>query len=472
MEEEKNKIPEDLNLLSPEDFRKKVWSVEGTKFLLSEMIRLGFWPKERTFEDLQPPDETARRRELEHEINSLRAKIGKYGNEEKILKQIRQQMWDESKKKRAEKKLWKEQEKAEKKRLWEEKKEGLILYLGHGVSGGLSDEISDHEKLQNLGLPEISTPVELAKYMGIEISKVRWLTYHRNCTTMSHYHNFTIPKKRGGTRKISSPKPLLRKAQNWIKANILDKILPEPCVHGFIKGKSIMSNATGHIANDIVINMDLKDFFPTIKFKRVKGMFRSFGYSESLSIVLSLLCTEPPRERVSYKGKIYDVSLGDRELPQGACTSPAITNIICRHMDIRLKGKAESLGFNYTRYADDLTFSGNILKHTGKLLNDVTSIVSNEGFEVHPDKTRVFHKSRRQEVTGIVVNKKLSVSREEIKKFRAILHNCEKHGIESQNKEKHPNFIAYLRGYCSYISMVDSEKGKKFREQLDRISGR
>jgi 2'-5' RNA ligase len=112
------------------------------------------------------------------------------------------------------------------------------------------------------------------------------------------------------------------------------------------------------------------------------------------------------------------------------------------------------------------------MKHTGKLIKDITSIVSNEGFEVHPDKTRVFHKSRRQEVTGIVVNRKLSVSRDDIKKFRAILHNCEKHGIESQNKEKHPNFIAYLRGYCSFISMVDSEKGKKFREQIDRISGK
>lgn len=474
MDEEKNKIPQDLNLLSPDEFRKKVWSIDGTKFLLSEMTRLGFWPKERTYEDLQPPNEMTRMKELQQEINSLRAKIGKYGNEEKILKQIRQQMWDESKKRRAEKKVQKEQEKAEKKRLWEEKKKGLVLYLGEGVSGGLSDETADNEKREHLGLPEISSPIEMAKYMEIEVSKLRWLTYHRKCTTLSHYHNFTIPKKTGGQRKISSPKPLLRKAQNWIKANILDKLHPEECVHGFIKGKSIMSNATGHVASDLVINMDLKDFFPTIKFKRVKGMFRSFGYSEAVAIVLSLLCTEPPRERVSYNGKIYNVSLGDRELPQGACTSPAVTNIICRHMDIRLKGKAESLGFNYTRYADDLTFSGpkDSMKDTGKLLKDVTSIVSNEGFEVHPDKTRVFHKSRRQEVTGIVVNKKLSVSRDDIKKFRAILHNCEKHGIESQNKEKHPNFIAYLRGYCSYISMVDCEKGKKFREQLDRISGK
>ena len=303
MEEEKNKIPQDLNLLSPDEFRKKVWSIDGTKFLLSEMTRLGFWPKERTYEDLQPSDEMARMKELQQEINFLRAKIGKYGNEEKILKQIRQQMWDESKKRRAEKKVQKEQEKAEKKRLWEEKKKGLVLYLGEGVSGGLSDETADNAKLEHLGLPEISGPIELAKYMEIEVSKLRWLTYHRKCTTLSHYHNFTIPKKRGGARKISSPKPLLRKAQNWIKANILDKLHPEECVHGFIKGKSIMSNAIDHVAHDLVINMDLKDFFPTIKFKRVKGMFRSFGYSESVSIVLSLLCTEPPREKVSYKGK-------------------------------------------------------------------------------------------------------------------------------------------------------------------------
>jgi len=471
MSEEKFNLPDDLSRISPDEFRRAVWSADGNRFLLSVMTRLGFWPEERTFEMLEPPEEMARIRELQDGITNLRKEIKQYGNEAKILKQIRKEMWDESKKRRAEKKAQKLRDKLEKSRIWQEKKKDLVLHLGKGVSGGLSNEETDEKKLAELGLVKISTAKELAEHTGMELARLKWLTYHRNCTTLCHYHRFSVPKRRGGERKLSSPKSHLRQAQTWVKENILDKISSHEVAHGFIKGRSILSNALPHVAQDIVVNMDLKDFFPTVTFKRVKGMFRSFGYSEAVSIVLALICTEPPRERVSFKGKIYNVSLGERQLPQGACTSPPITNIICRRLDKRLEGKARELGFTYTRYADDLSFSGqkNSFKDLGKLLKDVTAIVSFEGFTVHPDKTRVLHKSRRQEVTGLVVNKKANINRKDIRKFRAILHNCEKHGLESQNKENHPNFIAYLRGYCSFISMVDKDKGKEFSEQIDRI---
>lgn len=471
MSEEKFNIPDDLTLISPNDLRRAVWSADGTRVMLSLMTRLGFWPKERTLEDLEPPEEQNRLKELQEEISRLRIAVRKYGNEEAVLKEIRKEMWDESKKRRAEKKERKEKEKEEKRKAWEEKKKDLVLYLGEGVSGGLSNETSDREKLESLSLPVITTPIELAQNIGISLSKLRWLTYHRNCTTICHYYQFTIPKKRGGERKLSSPKPILRTAQSWVKEAILDKISPHEVAHGFIKERSILSNAMPHTGNAVVVNMDIKDFFPSVTFKRVKGMFRSFGYSESLSILLALLCTEPPVETVRYKDRVYNVSLGQRCLPQGACTSPAVTNIICTGLDKRLKGKADALGFNYTRYADDMTFSGNSssFRDLGKLLKDVTDIVSFEGFLIHPDKTRIFHKSRRQEVTGLVVNRKPGINRKDLKKFRAILHNCEKNGIEGQNLENHTNFIAYLRGYCSFISMIDQEKGKNFLEQLDRI---
>ena len=471
MSEEELKLPEDLTLISPDEFRRAAWGQDGTRFLISVMVRLGFWPEDVTMDELDPPEESARMKEIQSEINKIKNEIRKYGNEAKILKQIRKEMWDESKKRRAEKKEKKLQDLIEKRKEWEEKKKDLVIYLGEDVSGGLSEVTSDKEKIEELGLPVISTPQETAEKLDIKLSQLRWLTYHRKCATLCHYTRFHIPKKRGGTRKLSSPKPLLRSTQAWIKENILDKITSEEVAHGFIKKRSILSNALPHIGQDIVVNMDLKDFFPTITFKRVKGMFKSLGYSEAVATVLSLLCTEPPRERVSYKGKIYNVSLGERQLPQGASTSPPITNIICRNLDRRLKGKAESLGFTYTRYADDLSFSGpkSSFKDLGKLIRDVTSIVSFEGFTVHPDKTRVLHKSQKQEVTGLVVNKKIGIGRKEIRKFRAILHNCEKHGLESQNKENHPNFIAYLKGYCSFISMVDKEKGEKFSEQINRI---
>jgi retron-type reverse transcriptase len=306
--------------------------------------------------------------------------------------------------------------------------------------------------------------------MGISVGKLRWLTYHRDLVTLVHYHRFSIPKRKGGERLISAPKSSLKLAQAWVLENILSKLPAHDAAQGFIKGKSILHNAAPHVGKAVVVNLDLKDFFPSITFKRVKGLFRSFGYSEAVATVLALLCTEPPRQAVTHDGKMYHVAVADRQLPQGACTSPAITNLLCRHLDKRLSGLAAQLGFTYTRYADDMTFSSDSDKDVGKLINAVKDICAFEGLHVHPEKIRVLRKAQRQEVTGIVVNEKANLSRRDLRRLRAILHNCEKHGIESQRNGR-PDFLPYLRGLVAYVRMVNPEQGAKFAEQLARITG-
>src|SRR5690606_4385414 len=180
----------------------------------------------------------------------------------------------------------------------------------------------------------------------------------------------------------------------WVLANILNKLEPEPDAHGFVRRRSILTNAQPHVGRAVVVNLDLSGFFPTLTFRRVKGLFGKLGYSEHASTVLALLTTEPPRAHAELDGKVWGVALGERVLPQGACTSPALTNAICRRLDRRLRGLAARHGFEYTRYADDLTFSGGhhersdqgARRKVGLLLKSVRAILLDEGFVEHPDK--------------------------------------------------------------------------------------
>ena len=149
-----------------------------------------------------------------------------------------------------------------------------------------------------------------------------------------------------------------------------------------------MTNAKPHIGSEVVINVDIEEFFPTVTFPRIRGVFRSFGYPETVATILALLCSEAEVSTVQLDGQTYYVGRGDRFLPQGAPTSPAITNIICRGLDARLTRTAEELGFRYTRYADDITFSGSpdSSANTGKALRRIDYLVAREGFQVHPKK--------------------------------------------------------------------------------------
>ncbi len=202
--------------------------------------------------------------------------------------------------------------------------------------------------------------------------------------------------------------------------------------HGFVQGRSILSNAAPHVGRDVVVNFDLKDFYPSLTWKRVRGKFRGLGYSEAVATVLALICTEPDVDEIELDGQRLYAKRGPRRLPQGAPASPALTNLICLRLDRRLCGLAAKLGFTYTRYAGGMTFpaSGEAAKKTGALLKFVAEIVTAGGFTVHPDKTRVMRSHRRQEVTGLTVNERIAVPRDTLRRFRALLHRIETTGPE------------------------------------------
>jgi hypothetical protein len=215
----------------------------------------------------------------------------------------------------------------------------------------------------------------------------------------------------------------------------------------------------------VVINLDLKDFFPTITYPRVWGVFRALGYSRAAATILALLCTEPQTTTVKMDGQTWHVATGPRLLPQGAPTSPALTNILCRRLDKRLSTFAQNRGLTYTRYADDLTFSSKtpLTTHAGGLLSLVRRVLREEGFQVHPDKTRVLRRGRQQEVTGVVVNDKLSVDRKTLTRFRAVLFQIERDGPQGKRWGNSDDVIAAVEGYANFVMMVDPEKGRAFK---------
>jgi retron-type reverse transcriptase len=346
-----------------------------------------------------------------------------------------------------------------------------ILFLGRGVSGWLGQRTSEVEKLAALGLPLLSTPAELAAALGLTIPRLRWLAFHNEVTTRVHYVSFTVPKKSGGCRILSAPHRTLAVAQRWVLTNIVACLPVENPAHGFLPGRSILSNADAHVGRAVVVNLDLESFFPSITFPRVRSVFRRAGYSPAVATILALLCTECPRKPVRYEGKLYHVATGPRGLPQGACTSPGLSNQVARRLDRRLGGLAAKLDATYTRYADDLTFSGGpgLNAKVGYLMARVRHLAEEEGFTVNAQKSRVQRRNQAQVVTGLVVNDRPGVARKEVRRLRAILHRARTEGLEQQNRDGRPNFRTWLEGKIAYVSMVRPDVGAKLRLALETL---
>ncbi len=269
--------------------------------------------------------------------------------------------------------------------------------------------------------------------------------------------------------------------QKQILKHILSKVPPHTAAHGFVNGRSTVSNATPHVGAELVVKFDLKDFFPTVHYFRVMGLFASIGYpvgncmfgtddeSNQIAPVLARLCCYTPNPKL----------WGSATLPQGAPTSPAVSNLVCRRLDARLAGLAEANTGTYTRYADDLTFSFKSAEglKLGRFRWWVDQVCQQEGFTVNQRKFRVIRASQRQVVTGIVVNDGVRVPRELRRELRAIVHNCETQGVESQAK-RHPKFNGsvgafgqYLRGIAAYLNMVQPEHGAALLRRVHVLLG-
>ena len=252
------------------------------------------------------------------------------------------------------------------------------------------------------------------------------------------YRQFKVRKKSGGERVIHEPLPSLKEIQRWVLENILYVSQPSRYTKGFVPKLSIKDNARFHRAQRKVLSLDLKDFFPTVKRHRVYGLFHSFGYSQPVANLLARLCTL------------------ENVLPQGAPTSPAITNLICRSLDKRIAGFALKHKLRYTRYADDITFSGEF--NVGALITLVRSIVESEGFTLNENKTRLMEAHQRQEVTGIVVNHHLQAPRKMRRELRKAIHYIEQYGLNShlnQIGETRRNYIKHLVGIATFIIHIN-----------------
>jgi retron-type reverse transcriptase len=444
------------------------------ELVLEEMVRLGFWPA-RSGTPGDPRDEVHRRAELEKQLRALTSEQSRLGNLERLKRELRKQRMAQSKRKQQETKERRERERVAKAEAWKARKAKELLFLGRGVSGGLSQRTPDVARLERQGLPKLETPEVLAQALGLSVGQLRGLCYARVVYTRTNYVRFALPKKPGGLRLISAPLPRLKAAQHWVLKNLLEKLPVHEAAHGFRPGRSIVSNAQPHVGAAVVVNLDLKDFFPTVMYPRVKGFFVKLGYSEATATALALLCTEPDVDEVELDGQRYYVAQGARRLPQGAPTSPALTNLLCQRLDRRLKGAARKLGYTYTRYADDLTFSAPKPgggEDVGKLLRLVRFVVQKEGFKPHPEKTRVLRRGGQQEVTGVVVNDKPGVDRETLRRFRALLHQVEKSGPEGKKWNGSTDVIASAVGFANYVAMVDAAKGKVLQEKARALEQR
>lgn len=302
--------------------------------------------------------------------------------------------------------------------------------------------------LREKNAPIIFDSKHLAMLIGISANEL----YSYYTLAEKLYHEVEIPKKVEGTRKLNIPSENLKYIQKWILENIIYNVESYDSATGFIPGKSIVDNAIPHIGKECVINLDMKEFFPSIGYIRIFNLFKQLGYTDHLSMIFSGLCT--------YKSS----------LPQGSPASPYLSNLICKVLDSKFESLANHIGASYTRYADDITFSGK--KEITKYIKLMKRIIKDEDFDVNERKVRVHYQYHKQMVTGLIVNKKLSVPIKTKKYLRQQIYYAHKFGVnDSLKKQKvlKSNYQGHLFGMAYFIKMVEPKTGDTFIEELNKI---
>ena len=333
------------------------------------------------------------------------------------------------------------------------------------------------EAARSWNIPAIETPGALAGWLGIEAGELDWfadlkgLGHKRNQPLLQHYHYRVLAKPSGGVRLIESPKPRLKELQRRILADILDNIPPHPAAHGFVKGRSVRTFVAPHAGQRVVLRMDLRDFFPAFPAARVQALFRTMGYPDSVASLFAGICTNAAPREVWKEFAAERALYAWPHLPQGAPTSPSLANLCARRMDCRLTGLTESAGAVYTRYADDLAFSGGeeFERCVARFSGLAAAVLQEEGFAVQHRKTRIMRQSVRQHLAGLVTNRRVNVRRRDFDLLKATLTNCARLGPESQNREAHAHFRAHLEGRVAFVESIHRERAKKLREILARI---
>ena len=352
--------------------------------------------------------------------------------------------------------------------------------------------LREPQRMQPVGVtetwdvPKIESAGALADWLEVKAGELDWfadlkgLAYRKSGPKLGHYHYRVLAKGNGIIRLIEAPKLRLKELQRRILTGILEKIPAHPAAHGFVKGRSIKTFVAPHVGERVVLKMDLRDFFPSFRAARIQTFFRTLGYPESVADLLGGICTNATPRHV-WKELAFGVDLirvqearilySRPHLPQGAPTSPALANLCTYRVDCRLAGLAKSAGADYTRYADDLAFSGSeaLERRIERFSTHVAAILLEEGFTVHHRKTRIMRRGVRQHLAGLVANQHVNVIRSDFDRLKATLTNCVRLGPESQNRDARSHFRLHLDGRVAFVEMVNPARGARLRRILEQI---
>jgi len=324
--------------------------------------------------------------------------------------------------------------------------------------------------------PALNDLSGLSRHLGLSDGHLDWYADRRSLNrrarsdTLRHYRYAWV-----GGRLIEAPKPRLRALQRSLLDDVFGRIPVHDSVHGFVPGRGVHTFAAPHAGADVVVRIDLVSFFASVTAARVYGVLRTAGYPEPVAHALAALCTT--RTPVSVLGsapstlsqRSYRLALlRAAHLPQGAPTSPALANLCGHRLDRRLTGLATAFGARYTRYADDLAFSGELTpaRVTG-LVRHVDAIAAAEGFRVHPAKLRIRGRGDRQLLAGLVVNERPAVPRDEYDRLRAILHDAARNGLAAADRTGRPDFAGWLAGRVSWVGHGHPSRAAKLARLLD-----
>ncbi len=345
-------------------------------------------------------------------------------------------------------------------------------------------------------LPVLHDVAALADWVRTDLRHLLWLAdpqdRRRRARPGSLHVYDRVWLRRGdrAPRLLEAPTPVLKRIQHTLLENLVGRIPAHPAAHGFVPGRSVLTHAREHLGQDLVVSADLRSFSPvsadlrsffsSVRTARVRGIFETAGYPEAVAILLAGLTTTATPRRV-LTGMPAGGAGNDRfalsallrggHLAQGAPTSPALANAVCYRFDSRLAGYAGACGLHYSRYADDLAFSGPMLRRTqvAKFLTRVAALAREEGFALNPAKSRVSARTARQQVTGVVVNRRPNLVRSEWDQLRAVLHDAVRHGPEAANRHGHPDFRAHLQGRVAWASAVNPGRARRAQELLSAI---
>jgi RNA-directed DNA polymerase len=338
-------------------------------------------------------------------------------------------------------------------------------------------------------VPDLPTPSDIAHWLDLDITELEWLTGPlqrplREGMHATHYHYRWLPKRSGGLRLLEIPKARLRTIQHRILRGILEYVPPHEAAHGFRERHSCVTNARPHVAQAVVMRMDLEDFFGSIGGGKVYEFFAALGYPAAAARALTRLTTcATPRdvwtaERLpSADGGTRDIAwrtrkrLASAHLPQGAPTSPALANLCAFNCDVRVQALADKFGVQYTRYADDLTFSGGeeLARRSRTFEAHVGAIALEEGLHLNHRKTRVMRAASRQRVTGIVVNRTPNIPRENFDRLKATLHNCLRHGANTQCESGIGEFRNHLAGHIAHLLAIHPVRGARLWRMFNDV---